>query len=234
MTARDALREEVIASIRATIKCDATGLSPAVASVFLIGIEDAADRILSLPAIAGALGGEAWQDLTCDDQFALAGRIAANVGYVLTEEPDHPDSPHNRLAAPAKGEEPVWHRFNVNHEVEFRLTDHGRAVHRAFWEPYSAGKYRAPEVDADGWSRFQLWDAMAVFGPHLSMTGSNPFETTIRLPVAAEPDRLAVAVEALERAKAVLDNTAVSNDLRILGSCHIIESALAALRGGGE
>jgi len=39
-------------------------------------------------------GGEAWMALTPDDQFALATRIAANVGYELTPEPEHPDSPH--------------------------------------------------------------------------------------------------------------------------------------------
>jgi hypothetical protein len=31
---------------------------------------------------------EGWQDTSCDDQFALAKRIAANVGYVLVPEPE--------------------------------------------------------------------------------------------------------------------------------------------------
>lgn len=41
-------------------------------------------------------GEEYWTTLSCDAQYALATRIAANVGYVLVEEPDHPDSPHFR------------------------------------------------------------------------------------------------------------------------------------------
>ncbi|WP_312595405.1 hypothetical protein [Brevundimonas sp.] len=39
---------------------------------------------------------EGWQDMTCDEQFALATEIAANIGYVLQPEPDHPDCPHTR------------------------------------------------------------------------------------------------------------------------------------------
>jgi hypothetical protein len=41
-------------------------------------------------------GGGWWQDMTCDEQFALATEIAANIGYVLQPEPDHPDCPHTR------------------------------------------------------------------------------------------------------------------------------------------
>lgn len=41
-------REEVARVIRDRVRCDATGLSPAVASVFLTGFDDAADSILAL------------------------------------------------------------------------------------------------------------------------------------------------------------------------------------------
>lgn len=43
---------------------------------------------------------EALLDLPCEVQHVLAERLAANVGYVLAEEPEHPDSPHR--AAPAE------------------------------------------------------------------------------------------------------------------------------------
>jgi hypothetical protein len=32
--------------------------------------------------------GRGWENLSCDDQFSLARQIAANVGYVLTPEPE--------------------------------------------------------------------------------------------------------------------------------------------------
>ena len=47
-------------------------------------------------APASPLPGDGWQDMTCDEQFALATAIAANIGYVLQPEPDHPDCPHAR------------------------------------------------------------------------------------------------------------------------------------------
>lgn len=40
--------------------------------------------------------------LTCDQQYALAQSIAANIGYVLVEEPPHPDSPHERTLPPVE------------------------------------------------------------------------------------------------------------------------------------
>lgn len=42
------------------------------------------------------LTGRGWENLSCDDQFRLATQIAANIGYDLIAEPEHPDSPHNR------------------------------------------------------------------------------------------------------------------------------------------
>lgn len=72
-------------------------------------------------------------------------------------------------------------KFNVNHHVWVKLTDHGREIHRQYWEPYSRGIYVAPRASADGWSRFQMHDVMRVFGPHMVMGGDLPFETEIIL-----------------------------------------------------
>jgi hypothetical protein len=54
--------------------------------------------------IASLRAAPQWQSLTCDEQFALAKQIAANIGYVLTPEPDHPDSPHCRATSVQGGE----------------------------------------------------------------------------------------------------------------------------------
>lgn len=70
-------------------------------------------------------------------------------------------------------------KFNVNHYVYVKLTDLGRKIHREFWEPYSGGNYKEPDVSIDGWSRFQLHDLMRVFGPHMSVSCHVPFETEI-------------------------------------------------------
>lgn len=59
-------------------------------------------RLSAPPAPAGreAIQTAAFK-LSCHDQFDLAFKIAENVGYVLTPEPAHPDSPHDLSAPPA-------------------------------------------------------------------------------------------------------------------------------------
>lgn len=42
----ETMREAVKGALRQHIKCDATGLAPAVAGVFLVGFEDAADAAI--------------------------------------------------------------------------------------------------------------------------------------------------------------------------------------------
>lgn len=90
--------------------------------------------------------------------------------------------------------------FNVNYEVRVKLTDVGRAAHRknhdklfAFAKTRlgaedDAWKYRAPEEDTEGWSKWQLWVLMKEFGPHITMGMTPPFETAIELipPVQSE------------------------------------------------
>jgi len=49
---------------------------------------------------AAARSVEPWVALSCEQQYRLATTIAANIGYELVPEPEHPDSPH-AAAAPA-------------------------------------------------------------------------------------------------------------------------------------
>lgn len=66
-----------------------------------------------------------------------------------------------------------------------RLTDYGREVHRENFDalgiPFGTLPYRPPTEDAEGWSKWQLWNLMQEFGPHMSLAGRMPFETTIRI-----------------------------------------------------
>lgn len=61
-------------------------------------LTQAADRFHA--ALQSQPTGETWQSLSCDAQYDLAQRIAANVGYVLAPEPAHPDSPHAPSPSP--------------------------------------------------------------------------------------------------------------------------------------
>lgn len=78
-------------------------------------------------------------------------------------------------------------RFNINEYVRVKLTPHGMAIHRATHDALNAQfpnanlEYRAPEEDAEGWSKWQAWSLMQAFGPHIYMGGKSPFETTIEV-----------------------------------------------------
>lgn len=75
--------------------------------------------------------------------------------------------------------------FNVNNYVSVKLTDVGRAHHRADFERWSKHlpkkrDYRPPQEDAEGWSRWQLWHLMEMFGPLCTLGRLLPFEPSIR------------------------------------------------------
>lgn len=74
--------------------------------------------------------------------------------------------------------------FNINHYVYVQLTDHGREIlKKNHVELVAAGfpeKYEPIEETEDGWSKWQLWHLMGVFGESMQCPGANsPFATTI-------------------------------------------------------
>lgn len=75
-------------------------------------------------------------------------------------------------------------RFNINDHVRVKLTDHGREIVHAHRQKLSAMlpiplPATQNQEDADGWSRWQLWSLMEIFGEHIHLCGPLPFETTI-------------------------------------------------------
>ena len=76
--------------------------------------------------------------------------------------------------------------FNINRIVKVRLTEYGKEVHKKYWEDFwtSIGKldehpYTPPEIDADGYCEFIMWDLMNKFGSGMILGCEVPFETTI-------------------------------------------------------
>ena len=73
--------------------------------------------------------------------------------------------------------------MNINDEVYVKLTDYGKAVHKASWNKYMGMtnfQYKEPDVDACGFSKFPLWELMNIFGPCMYMGNTKiPFKNNI-------------------------------------------------------
>lgn len=75
-------------------------------------------------------------------------------------------------------------KFNINNYVKVKLTDFGREIHSDWWNSLDSSwmrPYRSPTEDAEGYSVWQLWHLMEIFGEHIHLGGKNPFETEIEI-----------------------------------------------------
>ena len=77
--------------------------------------------------------------------------------------------------------------INLNWMVRVRLTDRGREIHRENYRRFDLlmpgfsdrHPYKPPTEDADGWSRFQLWELMNIFGRDMDCGVNIPMETGV-------------------------------------------------------
>ena len=62
-------------------------------------------------------------------------------------------------------------RFNINDYVKVKLTAHGYNVHEMHYKKYLGAnyneKYYAPAVDREGFTKYQLWEFMNIFGEYM-------------------------------------------------------------------
>jgi hypothetical protein len=65
-------------------------------------------------------------------------------------------------------------RFNINNYVKVKLTDYGKSIIAN--NKYVLTHYKE---DDDGWSKWQLWELMSVFGDYVSLGREVPFDTEI-------------------------------------------------------
>lgn len=75
-------------------------------------------------------------------------------------------------------------KFNINDNVKVRLTEQGFIVHKKYYTQYLVGSsftYSPPKVDEEGFSTFQMWELMQIFGPYIYMGDKLPFHTEIQL-----------------------------------------------------
>jgi hypothetical protein len=77
--------------------------------------------------------------------------------------------------------------LNLNRIVRVQLTDWGRDIDRARHEAIFADTrykmdYIPHEEDKDGWSKWQLWHLMEVYGKYMGMCEQLPFLLDIEIP----------------------------------------------------
>lgn len=73
-------------------------------------------------------------------------------------------------------------RFNINNYVSVKLTDRGRDIHTNYWRGILPRREPVPAVvEVDGWSRWQMWELMHIFGSHCFNGCDPPFETEIEI-----------------------------------------------------
>ena len=69
-------------------------------------------------------------------------------------------------------------RLNMNSTVKVRLNDKGQDIYYHINDKYYKKfniKRRFKETDKDGYSEFQLWQFMNIYGEHLKLGSDNPF-----------------------------------------------------------
>lgn len=81
-------------------------------------------------------------------------------------------------------------KFNINHSVKVKVTEYGYEVwltHENKFVQFS-GTIKTVTIeelkakqDEDGYTKFQLWDMMSIFGPKMTMGFENLIDTNIIL-----------------------------------------------------
>lgn len=70
-------------------------------------------------------------------------------------------------------------KINVNQTVRVKLTEYGVDAFKEYYGRFS--RQATPLMDMDGYTTFQLWELMQLYGPHMEMANPKgvPFDTEI-------------------------------------------------------
>jgi len=74
--------------------------------------------------------------------------------------------------------------FNINSSVKVKLTKHGKEVYREWFEKLDLPvkqQFQLPTEDEEGYSTWQMWHLMRVFGNEMGMECELCFNTVIRI-----------------------------------------------------
>lgn len=71
-------------------------------------------------------------------------------------------------------------KFNINDVIRVKLTDYGKEIYYHRFDHLIEAGYpierRFPKVDEEGFSTFQMWVFIEIYGPHMHLTSKNIME----------------------------------------------------------
>jgi hypothetical protein len=73
-------------------------------------------------------------------------------------------------------------KFNINDDVLIKLTKEGKKLYEKHYRTFLPVQYPIPELpveDENGYSKWQLWYVMEIFGQYMGSNINLPFETDI-------------------------------------------------------
>lgn len=85
--------------------------------------------------------------------------------------------------------------ININDKVKVKLTELGKHIYLHQFDGLNEQITRnggkpivpnLPKTDADGYTTFQLWNLMEIYGPHMHLGCLIPFELNILIPTDGE------------------------------------------------
>ena len=76
-------------------------------------------------------------------------------------------------------------KLNTNDTVKVKLTDYGKDIYFHQYDHFNKQQGRTiiepryPKVDESGYTEFQLWHLMELYGNYIHLASELPFETNI-------------------------------------------------------
>jgi hypothetical protein len=79
-------------------------------------------------------------------------------------------------------------RHNINDKVWVKLTEEGKQIYHDHWHKYDElfqriGYETPPLKTVNGWTEFQMWDFMSIFGSAYRIGMGGPTQTEIEIEV---------------------------------------------------
>lgn len=76
-------------------------------------------------------------------------------------------------------------KANLNDYIKVKLTEYGRAVYKNHYAKYNLEGPKL-NVDEEGYTKFQMWDFMHIFGDTMRMAGDLPYELNVEIQIEVE------------------------------------------------